>query len=165
MGSKPTQSDCFGCAVYCLNQTATLSDQSSFVCLLNRTNKILKQRWSASNRILFLLKTKNLSNQTIVRSKIDLCMCIWNVMTKLELSSKNETSSNRFSDQIVLLKFQSFQSNLLQLPNYQRFDLLPFKNDDFLWKNCAKKVTWNFSNFHYLNGFNRKTYNIGRPIF
>ena len=62
-------------------------------------------------------------------------------MTNLALSSKNETSSNRFSDQIVSLKFQVFQSNLLQLSNYQRFDLLPFKNDDFLFKKCAKKIT------------------------
>ena len=32
-------------------------------------------------------------------------------------------------------------------------------------KNWAKKVTWKFSKLHYLIGFNRKTNNIGRPIF
>ena len=32
-------------------------------------------------------------------------------------------------------------------------------------KNWAKKVTWNFSKFHSLNGLDRKTYNIGQPIF
>ena len=34
----------------------------------------------------------------------------------------------------------------------------------FLWKNWAKKVTWSFFQIPLL-GFNRKTYNIGRPIF
>ena len=72
MGCKPTQADCIVWAVQRLNHSATLSDQSSFIGYFNRTNKILKQRCSASNRIFFCSKQKNLSNQIIVRSKIEL---------------------------------------------------------------------------------------------
>ena len=43
--------------------------------------------------------------------------------------------------------------------------MFPLKNYSCLWKISAKKVTWSFSKIHALNGFNRKTYNIDRPIF
>ena len=85
MGFEPTYAERTGLAVQCLIQSATLSDQSSFVCYLNRTNKILKQRCSASNRIFCLLKTKKLSNQASARSKIDLTSTYLNCNDELAL--------------------------------------------------------------------------------
>ena len=152
--------------------------------------KTNRQRWDSNPRNQTVLDAQYIALTTrppcltrvhsfvyCVRSKIDLCLCIWNVMTKLELSSKNETSSNRFSDQIVSLKFQVFQSNLLQLSNYQRKRNKNLEKNSILicfqlkkrWffvkkKLGQKKITWSFFQIPLL-GFNRKTYNIGRPIF
>ena len=50
MGFKPTHTDCIALTVQRLNHSATLSAQSSFVCYLNRINKISKQICSASDR-------------------------------------------------------------------------------------------------------------------
>ena len=60
-----------------------------------------------------------------------------------------KVTSNLFSDQIVLLKFQDFQSNLLQLSNYLRkrnkhlrklsFDMLPLRNDKFFVEKLGQK--------------------------
>ena len=60
-----------GSAVNRFNLSATLPNQSLFNDKLNRNKKneakMLHFKWN-----FFLLKTKNPSNQTIIRSKIDL---------------------------------------------------------------------------------------------
>ena len=43
--------------------------------------------------------------------------------------------------------------------------MLPLRNDKFFVEKLGRKKTWNFSKFHCLNGFIRKTYNIDQPIF
>ena len=59
-------------ALQLLHISGNLYHQKSVIDKMNRTNKNLKESWFASNRINFLLKTKNVSNQAIFRSKIDL---------------------------------------------------------------------------------------------
>ena len=59
-------------ALQLLHISGNLYHQKSVIDKMNRTNKNLKESWFASNRIVFLLKTKNVSNQAIFRSKIDL---------------------------------------------------------------------------------------------
>ena len=82
MGLKPAHTYCIAWTVQRPNHSATLSAQSSFVCYLNRTNKTLKQRCSASDRKIIRSEQKNVSNQANVQSKPDLKLGIWNVLMK-----------------------------------------------------------------------------------
>ena len=82
MGIKPTHTDCIALTVQRLNHSTTLSGQSSFVCYLNRINKISKQICSASDRKIIRSQQKNVSNQAIVQPKPDLKLGIWNVLMK-----------------------------------------------------------------------------------
>ena len=86
MGFEPTQADLIVYAVQRFKHSVTLSDQMSSVGELIQTNKSLKQRCSVSNIMFFFgSKQTNLSNQAIVQSKIDLTLCIWNVMMNIAL--------------------------------------------------------------------------------
>ena len=66
------QAERFGLADKPLNHSATLSDQRTFDCKLNRNNEKLKQRCFASNIKLFFAQKENLLNQALIRSKINL---------------------------------------------------------------------------------------------
>ena len=72
MWFEPMQAERIGLAVKRSKHSATLSARDNSMVNWIKTKK-MKQRCFASNRIFFLLKTKkNLSNQALVRSKLDL---------------------------------------------------------------------------------------------
>ena len=114
--------------------------------LLNWTNKFFKERCSASNRIIFFCsKQKNLSNQTIVRSKIDLYLRSVYLKCTDEFSTLQPVTAFKLSKEAK----QKFKENLvLNCPHW--------KTMFFVKKKSAKK-NWSFSKFYCLNGFNRKS--------